>query len=443
MIFSNIWYYKNLFVLEILIAEFLHTFRLKKRSNYIFRFTLISILYITIGFFFPIFFNDAWYASLMFLTLFAISIPLLHFCYDEPVINILFCAIISYTTQHLAYELANITTSLVEWGETPMLGLYGNASSGRLNSIGIMSLWILLYILCYVVTYCITFVLFGKKVKSNENMRIKNTTLFFLIIGGLLANIIMNSITVYYNTGFLNVLVNSICNFFCCIFLFYAQLNMLHFKELENELELLKQLRSKEKKQYIMSKENIDIINIKCHDMKHQIRRMGQNQRLSDDVIKEIEEAISLYDSVAKTGNNVLDVILTEKSLYCLKNNIILTYVADGTLLNFMEEADVYSLFGNALDNAIEAVMKIQECEKRIIELKIHAVGKLISINVKNSFSGEIFYDREGLPYTTKDDENYHGYGIKSILSIVGKYGGDADFSTDREMFYLNILFPF
>lgn len=87
--------------------------------------------------------------------------------------------------------------------------------------------------------------------------------------------------------------------------------------------------------------------------------------------------------------------------------------------------------------------MKIQECEKRIIELKIHAVGKLISINVKNSFSGEIFYDREGLPYTTKDDENYHGYGIKSILSIVGKYGGDADFSTDREMFYLNILFPF
>lgn len=78
----------------------------------------------------------------------------------------------------------------------------------------------------------------------------------------------------------------------------------------------------------------------------------------------EIEKSVSLYDANVKTGNTVLDTILTEKSLLCYKKGIILSCVADGENIAFMEDADVYSLFGNALDNAIEAVLKLEEQRK-------------------------------------------------------------------------------
>ena len=128
--------------------------------------------------------------------------------------------------------------------------------------------------------------------------------------------------------------------------------------------------------------------------------------------------------------------------MYCKKNQITLTYIADGEKLNFMEESDIYSLFGNALDNALEAVIKIKEYDKRIIELKIHAVNDLLTINIRNSYEGKINFDDDGLPITTKEDSSYHGYGVKSIYLIVDKYNGNVSFKEKNNMFSLNILIP-
>ena len=198
----------------------------------------------------------------------------------------------------------------------------------------------------------------------------------------------------------------------------------------------------KEKEQYLISKENIEIINIKCHDMKHQIRKIKNNEHVDDSIIKELEEAVAIYDSIAKTGNKALDVILTEKALYCSKNDIILTYVADGAKLSFMAESDIYSLFGNALDNAIESVLKIKETEKRIIELTIHQINEFVTISIKNSYSGVINFNENGIPITTKMDTAYHGYGVKSISLIADKYDGNVSFNTKNEIFNLSILLP-
>ena len=107
-----------------------------------------------------------------------------------------------------------------------------------------------------------------------------------------------------------------------------------------------------------------------------------------------------------------------------------------------MNEGDIYALFGNALDNAIEAVVKIKETDKRIIELKIHTVNNLLTINIRNSFDGSVIFDESGLPKTTKEDSSYHGYGVKSISMIVDKYDGNATFKTHNKMFSANILIP-
>ncbi len=70
--------------------------------------------------------------------------------------------------------------------------------------------------------------------------------------------------------------------------------------------------------------------------------------------LKELEQSIRIYDSIVKTGNEILDTLLSEKSLICEARDITIHCVIDGKKLFFMDSIDIYALFGNAIDNAIE-----------------------------------------------------------------------------------------
>ncbi|HBE99400.1 MAG TPA: ATP-binding protein, partial [Firmicutes bacterium] len=115
---------------------------------------------------------------------------------------------------------------------------------------------------------------------------------------------------------------------------------------------------------------------------------------------------------------------------------------ADASTLNFIEEPDLYSLFGNALDNAIEAVSKIKEPSKRLICLYIRRVmGKKTSVTLENYYDGQIKFNEKGLPITTKKNDGYHGFGMKSMYETVKKYGGDICCTLEKDRFKLFLLF--
>lgn len=227
-----------------------------------------------------------------------------------------------------------------------------------------------------------------------------------------------------------------------CVIILYLQNELFRKSALKQELELMNMLLLKEQEQYRLSKENISIINQKCHDLKHQIRAI----RKSDDVdksqyLKEVEDSIRIYESIVKTGNEVLDTILTEKSLYCKERGITISCVADGQLLSFMQTMDLYSLFGNALDNAIEAVEKLTEEEMRQIDVLIHKQQSFLVINIINPVGEPLLFD-EGLPVTTKADKTIHGFGVRSMKYIVKKYDGFLNASEEDGCFSLKILIP-
>ena len=67
----------------------------------------------------------------------------------------------------------------------------------------------------------------------------------------------------------------------------------------------------------------------------------------------------SQYDALFSTGNQAIDAILNEKSLYCSQRGIALNCLVDGSAVGHMEYVDIYSLVGNIMDNAIEAVEKL------------------------------------------------------------------------------------
>ena len=93
------------------------------------------------------------------------------------------------------------------------------------------------------------------------------------------------------------------------------------------------------------------------------------------------------------------------------------------------------------LFRSLEAVMKIEEQEKRVISLKVYKVNEFVSVSVKNYYNGELLMRKDGLPDTTKGNKDIHGYGMSSIKLIVDRYGGDLSVSAKDGVFMLNILF--
>lgn len=113
------------------------------------------------------------------------------------------------------------------------------------------------------------------------------------------------------------------------------------------------------------------------------------NENVKKEVVNEMTSSIKIYDSSIKTGNKVLDTIMTEKSLECSQKNIKITCLLDGKKLNFMSELDLYTFFGNALDNAIESVSKLSE-DKRAISLTMTKKGNFISLVIQNYTDNKI-----------------------------------------------------
>lgn len=433
-----------LFIIEIVVAELLFTFRLRKRNNFVIKiilFVLLSFTMVCFGLLPTDLLNNAFFASVLFFIIFVITILLLYFCYAESFINILFCGVASYTAQHFAFELSNFIITLIVWGKSPFLDLYSNNVINLANFNLESIFWLLIYALSYWLVYGLIYLILGRYIGKYKNLEIKNVSLLFLVTVGLLVDIVLNSLFIYYdlNRTIITSIIIYTYNCLCCLLLVVIQLHLIKNKELENDLDFTKKLNAQQKKNYEISKESIDLINMKCHDMRYQIRQIGKNKAISQDTINEIEKAVSLFDSIVKTGNDVLDTILTEKSLKCSSNDIQLICVADGKVLNFMKDEDIYSLFGNALDNAIEATLKCNDVEKRIIDVELYSSGNLITISISNPNVEKIIL-KDGLPLTTKNDHNSHGYGMKSIRYIVEKYNGNLIIDCNNNIFALSIL---
>ena len=154
-----------------------------------------------------------------------------------------------------------------------------------------------------------------------------------------------------------------------------------------------------------------------------------------------MEEEIRQYETQNKTGNEVLDTLLGAKGIECQKEEIELTCVADGSLLEFMDVMDICSIFGNALDNAIECEKKLAEPEKRMIHLHVSSKRNFLIIKIENYYEGKIQFEQE-LPVTTKEEKEFHGYGLKSLKYTVHRYKGEVDISTEHNWFRLRILIP-
>lgn len=358
-----------------------------------------------------------------------VTIPALKLCYSITWSDCIFCSVAGYSIQHIASLIANIFINCICYYYPPLLGHSAFYFCSRL------------FTTCLI--YACAFAIFGNRMRVGQDMSLKKLPALLLLTAVTLVEIILSSFTYdQANKYMLNMYYFSsmFTNTACSIAFLVIQFSLLNNRSLEYELDVLQQLRQKEQIQYRFSKEIIDTVNRKCHDMRHQIHTIGRSAKIDPTALEEMEGTIRIYDALYQTGNKALDIILAEKILLCQDNNIEIHCMADGEKLGFMSDTDIYSLFGNLLDNAIHAIQPL-EPELRTIGLSVVCHGTLLSINSHNRYSGEVIFE-DGVPVTASTDIMNRGFGVKSITMIVEKYGGTVSFQAKDGIFNLNILFP-
>ena len=223
----------------------------------------------------------------------------------------------------------------------------------------------------------------------------------------------------------------------------YAYQSQWKSTHIQRELETIQTILNSQYEQYKQAQRTVNLINYRYHDLKNHIiaLRADANAPQRHEYLDKLEHEIHDYEALNKTGNQVLDTLLTSKNLRCMQHKIDMTCVIDGKLFDSMDVMDICSIFGNALDNAIECELKIKDYGKRMIHVDAFSEKSFIIIRFENYYEGDIRFER-GLPVTSKQETKLHGYGLKSLRYTVHKYKGEVQIEARDNWFSLRILIP-
>ena len=175
------------------------------------------------------------------------------------------------------------------------------------------------------------------------------------------------------------------------------------------------------------------------HDMKNHLLVMESRQNTEEtrQMAETLRSQIAEYEDYVHTGNEFLDIILKDKAAKAREKQIDFSAMVDFHGIDFIEPLDISTIFGNAIDNAIEASENLPEY-KRLITVKAERVRDMLLITIENNTApGK--HLTEG---TTKKDRFVHGFGIPNIKKAVEKYGGQCSFQQEERVYRLKILIP-
>lgn len=343
--------------------------------------------------------------------------------------ELLFTVVGGYATEHMSFSLSRLILPILRISYL-LTGDY-------------MHLFVTRYLI-FVLGAALVYLLMIRKYYGKRNFEMGDTHIALL---GLVLIISAIGLSVYwsYPEEYLGTIFGDvICpaySFLCSLLVLIMEYYVLWRKNMQREQEAMEQLLQLSHAQQRSSREAIDIINIKCHDLKHQIKNLEKidDSRERAEYIREINGAVSIYDALYHTGCVALDYVLREKTLLFNEHNVKFSCMVDGEILQFMSTADIYALMGNALDNALERVLQ-EKKEEQVISLLMKKNGNMGLLHLENRCSREVEF-KDGLPITDKKDKNRHGFGVKSICYIVEKYNGEVMMNVQNGKFCLDILF--
>ena len=223
---------------------------------------------------------------------------------------------------------------------------------------------------------------------------------------------------------------------FAGVLILSVQHEQLRETALHSELSAMDAVLHRQYEQYRQSKENIRLINRRYHELKMQIAaiRAERDQAKQNAALAEMESDIRRYEAENKTGNPVLDTLLTAKTMECQQENITITSVADGRMLGFLTIRELCTIVGVALDNAIAAVRAEPDPEKRLIKVAVYSQGGFAMLRFEHYTEAAPALDADGLPKQGSD--------LKSVRTTAQQHGGSMTMHWENNWCTLRILFP-
>lgn len=356
-----------------------------------------------------------------YMVIYAMCVAVMCICYRHTVSGALYACIFGYAFQHMSMLLIS------------HIGYYAGARMG--------DLYLLLYFGVYIAAYTSIAVpiLTGKlnliDPKSVSLLVQSGVFLFCAVVLSVLSYDYIVSSELFAGTPV--VFIVSAFGIVICLDIIFGIFYNMRIKRTERELSETQTLWKENVRQYDMAKENMEVLNFRLHDLKNQMFVLARD----NDAVREIREYMDRYDDTADTGNEAMDVILTQKAILCRKEGITFSYMVDGSCFAGMSPVDLCSVLGNLMDNAIEYLSASSDPDKKLITLSVAREGDMDKLRIDNYISEkpELVH---GLPMTTKADREAHGFGLRSIRHILKKYRGIMDISVEDGSFSVTIAVP-
>lgn len=239
------------------------------------------------------------------------------------------------------------------------------------------------------------------------------------------------------NTLILDVITSVLGVVFIVQFLYSRNVSFLREQEQRDKIQIA-QLQQ----QYAYYQEKMkDAERVRSiyHDLKNHLLIMESRQNTVEtrQMAETLRSQIADYEDYVHTGNEFLDIILKDKAAKAREKQIDFSALVDFKGMDFIEPLDISTIFGNALDNAMEASERLPE-DQRLITVKAERVRDMLIITVENN----TLPGTQPAEGTTKKDRFVHGFGIPNIKKSVEKYDGQCSFRQEDGTYLLKILIP-
>ena len=359
--------------------------------------------------------------------------------YLMPLVVVFFCFDCSHeaglkiwSSGIAATEIAAVLYGLAQ----RLFGVDSHASMGLLPFHMPDAINWLIFAIAHILIYYLLYRLTGRRVPESYDAQSRRAGIL-ISLAALFVLTLTDSVSIQYQDDSLPLYLT--CRLFTfvtavVILLMHSSLE-LHTRT-NAEMHLMERILSEERKQYQQMKENIDVINRMCHDLRHQMDDFSD--RLTEDEIKALQNAMAIYDRNIRTGCEALDVVLYLHQVTCQRENIRLTCLADGASLSFMRTRHIYNLFNNAISNAVEAVCRVEVPNKRVISVTVAQKESSVLIEVTNYFNTSADLSM----HTTKKDMAHHGFGTQSMKYIAEQYHGMMTTLVEDDIYTLHFVFP-
>ncbi len=351
-------------------------------------------------------------------------VALFWICFDCSFIHNVFYITCAYAVQHISSKLTYMVVLPV---------------SVKRGGVGLIFPAAVLFTVSVLVAV-IVFFKYTKPYAKNSELKFDNVIIVMYSGVFLFAAIYLSTVLEDgFDSSAKSYITSYLClNAFCVLFalaILALEFSNFNTKKLQHENQILAQLLESDKQQYEQAKKDMEKINIRYHDIKQQYTKATDEER------SKLEEEMAQLSLRYFTGNKAVDITLTQKASICNKAGIQMVCSADASCLERMKHYHIYSMLGNAIDNAIECLWKVPDVEKKVITIDIHKEKDMAVIKVEN-YTPRQPVIKDGNLVTTKPDEKDHGYGVKSIQNTAELYGGTACTFVENEIFYLLITIP-